>query len=98
MALSDQSATEASGPQSQSLGTELWRHPAPESTQMWEFLQEANKEHGLNMKNYEELYQWSISNVSDFWAAVWQYTGIVASTPYEEVDTVLSEYTTIVVR
>lgn len=56
---------------------------------MWEFLQQLNEEHGLQLKSYEELHQWSIDNISDFWGAVWKYTGIVASTPYKEVvDTV----------
>ena len=77
---------QVNGTNGQGLGSELWRHPAPESTQMWEFLQQMNKEHELQMKSYEDLYQWSIDNVSDFWAAVWQYTGIVSSTPFEEVD------------
>ena len=71
---------------SQEIGTELWRHPAPETTQMWDFLQKMNKEQGLEMKSYDDLYQWSIENIADFWAGVWDYVGIVASTPYKEVE------------
>lgn len=37
------------------------------------------------MKSYDELYQWSIEDVASFWAAVWDYVGIVASAPYDEV-------------
>lgn len=70
---------------SQEPGSELWRHSSPESTQMWNFLQVVNKEKGLQLKNYKDLYNWSIAEVADFWAAVWQFTGIKASAPYEEV-------------
>lgn len=69
----------------QDLGSELWRHSAPESTQMWDFLQTVNKEKGLQLKSYDDLYDWSIDKVADFWAAVWQFTGIKASVSYEEV-------------
>lgn len=72
--------------QGQSLGTELWRHPAPETSQMWDFLIKINKEQGLRMESYDDLYQWSINDIADFWAVVWKYVGIVASTPYDEVD------------
>ena len=75
----------AQGNLNQSSDVELWRHPAPESTQMWEFLQKINHNQGTSMKSYDELFQWSIDNVADFWAAVWDYVGIVASVPYEEV-------------
>lgn len=70
---------------SEGLNSELWRHPAPETSQMWDFLQRANKEQGLHMKSYGDLHQWSIDHVADFWAAVWEYTGVVASAQYEEV-------------
>lgn len=72
-------------PHSEDLNTELWRHPVPETSQMWDFLQRVNKEQGLHMKSYEELHQWSIEHVADFWASVWEYTGVVASVQYEEV-------------
>ena len=69
----------------QGLGSELWRHAAPESTQMWKFLQTVNKDRGLQLRDYDDLYNWSIDQVSDFWDAVWKFTGIRASAPYDEV-------------
>jgi len=66
-------------------GHELWRHPDPESTQMWEFLLSVNKQYDLNLNTYEDLYQWSIKQIPNFWAAVWQYVGIRASQPYQKV-------------
>lgn len=44
-----------------------------------------NKRHGRNFEEYEPLHQWSIENIPDFWAAMWEFVGIIASTPYSEV-------------
>ncbi|RSL62178.1 hypothetical protein CEP54_005858 [Fusarium duplospermum] len=63
----------------------LWRHPNPESTPMWEFLQHVNKKHGLNLDGYPALYKWSIDEVALFWEEVWQFVGITASKPFDEV-------------
>lgn len=76
-------------------GQELWRHPDPKSSQMWEFIQRVNKEHDLNLATYDDLYQWSIKRIPDFWAAVWQYVGIRASQPYEKVTAPLHSVPTL---
>jgi acetoacetyl-CoA synthetase len=64
---------------------ELWRHSSPESTHLHSFLQAVNKSHNKSFKNYQDLYTWSITDLPSFWAAVWDYVGIRASTPYETV-------------
>lgn len=33
--------------------------------------------HHIPHKNYQELHQWSIDNLEDFWSLVWDYTGII---------------------
>lgn len=80
----DQSKS-ANGVNGQDLGSILWKHPSPETTQMWDFLQTINKEKNLQLKDYDDLYNWSIEEVSDFWAAVWKFTGVKSSTDYQEV-------------
>lgn len=35
--------------------------------------------------DYESLWQWSVDNIPEFWAAVWEYVGIQASVPYTSV-------------
>lgn len=35
--------------------------------------------------NYDDLYQWSVENYSDFWAEFWKYSNIVCSRLYDEV-------------
>ncbi|MHB1652877.1 MAG: acetoacetate--CoA ligase [Desulfitobacteriaceae bacterium] len=38
-----------------------------------------------DLKTYDELYEWSIEQIPDFWAAVWKFGGIIASKPYDHV-------------
>jgi len=61
------------------LGTELWSHPKPETSQLWQFLERVNKERNLKLRNYHDLYRWSIDNISDFWGDAWRAVGIRAS-------------------
>jgi acetoacetyl-CoA synthetase len=39
----------------------------------------------MEIKEYPELYDWSVNNRADFWAEVWEFAGIVASKPWEKV-------------
>lgn len=45
-------------------------------------------EHGLRFADYGALWQWSVDETEVFWRAVWDYFGVISSTPYR---TVLSE-------
>ncbi|KAI1868060.1 uncharacterized protein JN550_006548 [Neoarthrinium moseri] len=64
---------------------ELWRHPDPESTHMYKFLQHVKTKYSLDIDDYPGLYKWSIENVAAFWEDVWRFCGIQASKPYTEV-------------
>ncbi|HSJ89748.1 MAG TPA: acetoacetate--CoA ligase, partial [Anaerolineales bacterium] len=67
--------------------TPLWI-PSEERKQqatITHFMNEVNARHQLNLKSYPELYQWSIENISDFWAAVWDFVEIKASRRYDQV-------------
>jgi acetoacetyl-CoA synthetase len=35
--------------------------------------------------DYAELWEWSVSELERFWAAIWEYYGVRASRPYERV-------------
>lgn len=82
--------SDSNGINGQDLGSKLWEHPDPETTQMWKFLQTVNKEKGLELRNYNDLYDWSIDETAEFWDTVWQYTGIRASASYDEVGRLLN--------
>lgn len=49
------------------------------------FIRFVNNRHGLALADYDDLYQWSIVNIPDLWAAVWDFTKIKASRSYDTV-------------
>lgn len=44
-----------------------------------------NKKYGLRIDSYDELYEWSVVEIPDFWATVWDFLSIKASRRYDEV-------------
>ena len=64
---------------------ELWRHPDPQSTSMFAFLDHVRNKYQLEIDDYPGLYQWSTQNPSEFWGEVWRFCGIKASKPYSQV-------------
>jgi acetoacetyl-CoA synthetase len=44
-----------------------------------------SKKRGLRIESYWQLYDWSIGNPSDFWAAMWEFVELKASSGYEIV-------------
>ncbi len=49
------------------------------------FIDFINKKHDLEINSYDELYDWSIKHISDFWAAIWDFGEIKASQRYETI-------------
>ena len=49
------------------------------------FIEFVNNEYNLDLSTYHQIYDWSIKNISDFWASMWDYGGIIASTKYDTV-------------
>ena len=43
--------------------------------------------HRLDTLDYESLYRWSVEQSAEFWRALWEFSGIRASTPYRSVVT-----------
>ena len=52
---------------------------------MYRFMQEVNHTYGTHFDDYTALYQWSVENIETFWAEIWRFAGIKASTGYEKV-------------
>jgi acetoacetyl-CoA synthetase len=44
------------------------------------FVRDVGRSRGLDFSTYKEVYEWSISRPGDFWASVWDFTGIIAET------------------
>jgi acetoacetyl-CoA synthetase len=67
--------------------TALWT-PSEErkrNSNIRRFLDEINARYQLNMESYTELYRWSVENIPDFWAAVWDFAEIKSSKRYDQV-------------
>ena len=65
----------------------LWK-PSEErikGTNMYRFMNVVNERYNQNFTDYSQLYQWSIDNIPDFWASMWDVAGIIASQPYDRV-------------
>ena len=55
------------------------------SSNMIKFIDHINKKYGRQITGYPELYDWSVNEIPDFWAAVWEFVGIKASKDYDSV-------------
>jgi len=56
------------------------------------FIGFVNGKHGLEINSYAQLHEWSIENIPDFWAAMWEFGEIKASRGYDEVVDDLSKF------
>jgi acetoacetyl-CoA synthetase len=65
----------------------LWKPTESQikATNMYRFMNTVNERFGKTFDEYEALYRWSIENIADFWATMWDFAGIVHSAPYEQV-------------
>ncbi|MBU1183185.1 MAG: acetoacetate--CoA ligase, partial [Proteobacteria bacterium] len=55
------------------------------NSNMKRFMDIINQKHGKTFSEYSDLYQWSVENIPDFWASMWDFAGIIASKPYDRV-------------
>ena len=49
------------------------------------FMEFINKNRGTEFREYEDLYRWSVADIPAFWAAMWEFGGIIASRGYDHV-------------
>jgi acetoacetyl-CoA synthetase len=54
----------------------------PRLTLYREWLKESR---GLNLSGYTDLWNWSVTEIEDFWESIWEYAQIQSPTPYEQV-------------
>jgi acetoacetyl-CoA synthetase len=65
----------------------LWQ-PSEEqikNSNMYRFMGIVNQKFNQSFNEYQSLYEWSIENIADFWATMWEYADIIASQPYDQV-------------
>ncbi|KAG0050336.1 hypothetical protein BGZ83_004880 [Gryganskiella cystojenkinii] len=59
----------------------MWTPTNIEEKQMDKFRVFVNQKHSLQLANYNDLWQWSVDEIQEFWTDVWEYTNVIASTP-----------------
>jgi acetoacetyl-CoA synthetase len=65
----------------------LWT-PDPQAaaaSNMSAFMRLVNDRHGLALRTYPQLHQWSVDRLEDFWRALWDYGRVVAETRGQRV-------------
>ena len=55
------------------------------NSQMEAFRLQVNSRYDINLKDYMDLYKWSINNISDFWKAIWGFMSIEHSTNFSAI-------------
>jgi acetoacetyl-CoA synthetase len=65
----------------------LWEPSAAdvERAEMTRFMRWAGERRGAAFADYAELWRWSVAEIEEFWAAIWEFCGVRASQPYEQV-------------
>jgi len=63
----------------------LWRPISPEKTNMAKLTQLINERYGQDIGSYEDLHQWSVKNIPEFWEEVWRYCDVNHSKPYSSI-------------
>ena len=69
------------------MGRLLWE-PSEErkkNANLTKFINFVNERYGRKFSAYDELYYWSIDNIPDFWASVWEFGGIKTSKSYDAI-------------
>jgi acetoacetyl-CoA synthetase len=68
-------------------GELLWE-PSPQSVQratMTRYMRWLEAERGRSFGDYQALWEWSVAELEEFWASIWEFFEVEASAPYSEV-------------
>src|SRR3954447_1171758 len=68
-------------------GKLLWEPPQDvcERATLTRYMVWLRDERSLSFGDYQELWRWSVDELEDFWASVWEFCEVRASTPYDRV-------------
>ena len=61
------------------MGRLLWEpsEQRVKNSNMYKFLDYVNKKYNKSFQNYSELWEWSVNDIGDFWASIWDFVKIV---------------------
>ena len=74
--------------------TPLWipSEERKQSATITRFINTVNARQDLNLHSYAGLYRWSVENIPEFWAAVWNFAEIRYSQKYDQVVEDLTQF------
>lgn len=49
------------------------------------FLTVINKKYGIDISSYDQLWQWSVEHIPEFWAEMWDFANVKSSCSYNRV-------------
>ncbi len=65
----------------------LWEPSSYQKNQanITRFIGMVNQKYGIGISSYPQLWNWSVENIPNFWATMWEFGEIKASRPYDTV-------------
>ncbi len=68
-------------------GTVLWApsEARREKSRLADYMRWLAAKKGRHFESYQELWQWSVTDLDAFWASLWEYLDVRASSPYTRV-------------
>lgn len=63
----------------------LWQAADPKATLAYKFMQEANRKRNRSMQTWDDLHNWSVEHISEFWEEVFQQYPLIYSGSYHNV-------------
>ncbi|MEK4024997.1 acetoacetate--CoA ligase [Sporosarcina sp. FSL W7-1283] len=68
-------------------GTILWKpsESYKEQANITHYMNWLKEERGLEVSDYNSLWQWSVNELEDFWESIWNYFAIDSASPYKQV-------------
>ena len=68
-------------------GTLLWEpsEELKENSNISQYMRWLEENKGLSFEGYKELWEWSVAELEEFWASIWEYFDVQASKPYSQV-------------
>jgi acetoacetyl-CoA synthetase len=65
----------------------LWRPSAEriERATITDYARWLERTRGLDLPDYQSLWEWSVNDLEGFWASIWERFDVIAAVPYERV-------------
>jgi acetoacetyl-CoA synthetase len=60
-----------------------------EGSNLHKFMDQVNHSYGMTISNYDELYEWSVKDLENFWQATWDFCDVLA---HAQATTVLQNH------